>query len=139
MDPRIRSLLLCQGFSQVVIFSCRDLSNGFLIGEIVSRYEPGKIPMHAFQNSHNQARRDNNWNQLHLFFQKYELRKVNIELSEYDKIKASNDPKSEQLFQFICRLYSVCTKRNIPENAPPLDLPPTQSKNPNLTASYLLR
>jgi len=33
----------------------------------------------------------------------------------------------------------ICTKRNLPENAPILDLPPTQVNNPNLTASYLLK
>lgn len=26
----------------------KDMCNGFLIGEIISRYEPGRIPMHAF-------------------------------------------------------------------------------------------
>lgn len=118
---------------------CRDLSNGFLIGEIVSRYEPGKIPMHAFQNSQNQARRDNNWTQLQLFFRKYELRRIKIDDMEYNLIQNNNDHKSEQLFEFICRLYSVCTKRTLPETPPTLDLPPTQSKNPNLTASYLLK
>lgn len=70
--------------------------------------------MHAFQNSQNQARRDNNWNLLALFFSKNELRKVKIEESDYAKIKSNNDPKSEQLYEFICRLYSVCTKRNLP-------------------------
>lgn len=56
----------------------KDMSNGFLIGEIISRYEPGRIPMHAFENSQNAARRDNNWNQLHLFFRKQALREVTI-------------------------------------------------------------
>lgn len=65
--------------ASTTILHSRDLSNGFLIGEIVSRYEPGKIPMHAFQNSHNQTRRDGNWGQLSLFFKKHELRKVKIE------------------------------------------------------------
>ena len=85
-----------------------------MIGEIISRYEPGKIPMHAFQNSQNQSRKDNNWNLLQLFFRKYELRRVKIEDSEYTLIKNNNDPKSEQLYEFICRLFSVCTKRTLP-------------------------
>lgn len=50
-----------------------------------------------------------------------------------------NDPKSEQLYHFVCRLYTICTKRTLPENAPIIDLPPTQTNNPNLTASYLLK
>ena len=95
--------------------------------------------MHAFQNSHNEARRNNNWDQLTLFFKKHELRKTKIDQSDYAKIKANTDSKSEQLFEFICRLYSVCTKRALPEGNQTLNLPPTQSKNPNLTASYLLK
>lgn len=50
-----------------------------------------------------------------------------------------SDQKSEQLYNFVCRLYSICTKRTLPENAPLVDLPPTQANNPNLTASYLLK
>ena len=49
------------------------------------------------------------------------------------------DAKAEQLYQFVCRLYTICTKRSISENAPILDVPPTQTNNPNLTASYLLK
>jgi hypothetical protein len=117
----------------------KDMSNGFLIAEIISRYEPGRIPMHSFENTQNAARRDNNWNQLHLFFRKYTLRDVRILPEEYTAIMRGTDPKSEQLHQFACRLYSVCTKRTLPENAPLVDLPPTQVNNPNLTASYLLK
>lgn len=95
--------------------------------------------MHAFDNSQNQGRRDNNWNQLKLFFTKFTVKEVMIDFNEYDRIFEGKDPKSEQLYQFICRLYSVCTKRAIPETATNADLPPTQSNNPNLTASYLLK
>jgi len=117
----------------------KDISNGFLIAEIVSRYEPGRIPMHAFENTQNAARRDNNWNQLHLFFRKNTLRDVRIAPEEYTNIMRTNDPKSELLYHFVCRLYSVCTKRTLPENAPLADLPPTQANNPNHTDSYLLK
>jgi hypothetical protein len=117
----------------------KDMSNGFLIAEIISRYEPGRIPMHSFENTQNAARRDNNWNQLHLFFRKHPLRDVQVAPEEYAMVMRGADPKSEQLHQFVCRLYSVCTKRTLPENAPLVDLPPTQANNPNLTASYLLK
>lgn len=48
--------------------SKRDLNNGFLVAEILSRYFPHKISMHSFDNSNNQERRKNNWQQLELFF-----------------------------------------------------------------------
>lgn len=95
--------------------------------------------MHAFENSQNSARRDNNWNQLQLFFKKQTLRDIRIGPEEYAMIMQQKDPKSEQLYHFICRLYSICTKRTIQENTPIIDLPPTQTNNPNLTASYLLK
>ncbi len=85
------------------------------------------------------ARRDNNWNQLHLFFRKQTLREVHIGSEEYINIMKGTDPKSEQLYHLVCRLYTICTKRTLPENAPIIDLPPTQTNNPNLTASYLLK
>lgn len=117
----------------------KDMSNGFLIAEIISRYEPGRIPMHAFENTQNNARRDNNWSQLQLFFKKHSIRDIQITQEEYSNIMNQKDQKSEQLYQFVCRLYSICTKRNLTENPPILDLPPTQAHNPNLTASYLLK
>ena len=117
----------------------KDMSNGFLIAEIISRYEPGRIPMHAFENTQNSARRTNNWNQLHLFFKKQTLRDVHISPEEYSSVMNSKDHKSEQLYQLVCRLYTICTKRTLAENAPVADVPPTQTNNPNLTASYLLR
>ena len=43
------------------------------------------------------------------------------------------------MYNFVCHLYSICTKRTIQENPPVLDLPPTQNPNPNLTQSYLLK
>jgi hypothetical protein len=95
--------------------------------------------MHAFENSQNQSRRENNWSQLHLFFKKFPLRDVHITAEEYGLIVGQKDHKAEQLYQFVCRLYSICTKRNLPENAPVLDVPPVQANNPNLTASYLLK
>jgi hypothetical protein len=72
----------------------KDMSNGFLLAEIISRYEPGRIPMHAFENTHNNARRDNNWTQLALFFKKHTLRDIKIEPEEYSLIMANRDPKS---------------------------------------------
>lgn len=95
--------------------------------------------MHAFENTQNSARRTNNWNQLHLFFRKQTLREVHILPEEYSGVMQCRDPKSEQLHQLVCRLYTICTKRSLAENAPVVDVPPTQTNNPNLTASYLLR
>jgi hypothetical protein len=54
----------------------------------------GRIPMHAFENSQNIGRRENNWNQLHLFFRKHTLREVQIGGEEYVHVMKGTDPKS---------------------------------------------
>lgn len=53
----------------------RDLNNGFLVAEILSRYypRPGILNMHSFDNSQNFERRKNNWELLDLFFKKNEM------------------------------------------------------------------
>lgn len=50
--------------------------------------------MHAFENSQNVGRRENNWNQLHLFFRKHTLREVQIGGEEYVHVMKGTDPKS---------------------------------------------
>lgn len=50
--------------------------------------------MHAFENSQNNHRRDNNWNQLALFFKKYTIRDIHIGPDEYTNILKNLDPKS---------------------------------------------
>lgn len=48
----------------------KDLKNGFLVAEIFSRYHPGRIQMHSFDNSHNSERKRNNWHLISLFLAK---------------------------------------------------------------------
>ena len=61
----------------------RDLKNGFLVGEIFSRYYPGKIQMHSFDNSHNSQRKRNNWALIEHFLDKND---IPISKEEYHKI-----------------------------------------------------
>jgi hypothetical protein len=81
------------------------MNNGFLIAEIFSRYHPGKIQMHSFDSSQNSSRKKNNWDLLELFFVK---NTIGVDKKEYDRI-VGDDP--EQLFDFICRIYTLLTQR----------------------------
>lgn len=105
MDSGTRSVVLREGLQKVRVVSSRDLNNGFLIAEIFSRYHPGKVQMHSFDSSQNSQRRKNNWDLLELFFTKNQIA---IEKKEYDMIQKDN---SEQLYDFICRIYTLLTQR----------------------------
>ncbi|KAJ1549432.1 spermatogenesis-associated protein 4 [Cladochytrium tenue] len=48
----------------------RDFSNGFLIAEILSRYYPSEVAMHAFDTGTGPAARANNWEMLDRAFVK---------------------------------------------------------------------
>ena len=61
----------------------RDLINGFLIAEIFSRYFPGQLSMHSFDNSQKADRKKNNWDILAKFIKKNELQ---FSTKDFDKI-----------------------------------------------------
>lgn len=90
----------------------KDLTNGFLIAEIFSRYYPGRVQMHSFDNSHNTERKKNNWNQLELFFKKNE---VPFTAEQYGRILQDND--WDQLFNFVSSIYMFLTQRKV-QNPP---------------------
>lgn len=46
----------------------RDFANGFLFAEIISRYYPSDIAMHAFDNVASVERKKKNWALLERFF-----------------------------------------------------------------------
>lgn len=81
------------------------MNNGFLIAEIFSRYHPGKIQMHSFDSSQNSSRKKNNWDLLELFFTK---NSIGVEKKEYDRVLEDD---SEQLYEFVCRVYTLLTQR----------------------------
>jgi len=91
----------------------RDLSNGFLIAEVLSRYFPGDmVPMYSFDNSQKLERRQNNWQLLERIFQK---NGIPFKKREYADIIENND--SAVLIDFMIKLYAGLTGKKINRNA----------------------
>ncbi|CAK87434.1 unnamed protein product (macronuclear) [Paramecium tetraurelia] len=86
----------------------RDLSNGFLIAEIFSRYYPGRVQMHSFDNSQKDERRQNNYKQLELFFKKND-----IVVPNHKGFAEILDNDWNALYNFLVSIYSFLTQRKV--------------------------
>jgi hypothetical protein len=61
----------------------RDLSNGWVIAEILSRYFPDQIEMYQFDNGFKLEKKQNNWEHMGKFFKKKD---IPISFQEYDAV-----------------------------------------------------
>tara|TARA_B110000091_G_C13772526_1_gene457356 strand:- start:28 stop:1710 length:1683 start_codon:yes stop_codon:yes gene_type:complete len=89
----------------------RDFATGFLIAEILSRYD-SSIHMHSYDNGVNIVKRKDNWRQLCKFFQRADIPYTDDEVGRiihYEK-GATVD--------FVNRLYTLLTQRRV--KAPPV-------------------
>lgn len=99
----------------------RDLSNGFLIAEIASRYYDKDVQMHSFDNGTALRIKKDNWGQLFKFF-----RKVGIDISQ-EEIDGIIHCEDGVVVMFVNRLYEALTQRTVqkvarrplPEKQPP--------------------
>jgi len=85
----------------------RDFANGFLIAEIFSRYYPGDLSMHSFENGNKSTCRRDNWEQLFRFFKKRE-----IPISKID-FEPCMDYTVGAAAAIMVKIYSILTKRNV--------------------------
>lgn len=85
----------------------RDLSNGFLTAEILSRYHPKELDMTTFENATRLAAKLDNWEQLHKFAKKKGL---NITKHHMEPV-IHMEPGAAIAFLF--HLYNVLTKRTV--------------------------
>jgi hypothetical protein len=86
----------------------RDFANGFLVAEIFSRYYPGEISMHAFENGTKIACRNDNWEQLFRFFKK---KSIPIGRSDFDPVIAASAGAAPAL---LVKCYTLLTRRTVP-------------------------
>jgi hypothetical protein len=85
----------------------RDFSNGFLVAEIFSRYYPGDISMHSFENGTKTHCRRDNWEQLFRFFKK---RDIPISRIDFEPCMSHDAGASAVL---LVKIYQILTKRNV--------------------------
>jgi len=110
----------------------RDLTNGYLIAEITSRYYPKDINMMNFENGTRLAAKVDNWEQLYKFFKKKGLQILKQDLDPVIHCA----PGAALLF--IMKLYQLLTKKVLRAVQP---LPPDTEQPAYMrdTASYRLK
>jgi len=102
----------------------RDLANGFLVAEVVTRYFPTALDMHSFTNGLSMATRSNNWGQIVKFF----LRR-GTPLPD-DLVEGTMAMHYGAAHQLMDHMYEMLTTKKLPE------LPqPSETSQPNLQAS----
>lgn len=90
----------------------RDISNGWIVAEIMSRYYPKDVDIQTYENGTRLAAKVDNWEQLYKLFKK---KGVGVSKAEFDPI-IHCAPGAASAFLF--HLYSLLTKRTV-RIAPP--------------------
>ena len=89
----------------------RDFATGFLVAEILSRYD-SSIHMHSYDNGVNIVRRKDNWRQLCKFFLRADIPYTDDEIGRIIHYEKS------ATVDFVNRLYTLLTQRRV--KAPPV-------------------
>eukprot|EP00448_Togula_jolla_P017141 CAMPEP_0170586486 /NCGR_PEP_ID=MMETSP0224-20130122/9772_1 /TAXON_ID=285029 /ORGANISM="Togula jolla, Strain CCCM 725" /LENGTH=798 /DNA_ID=CAMNT_0010910039 /DNA_START=47 /DNA_END=2440 /DNA_ORIENTATION=+ len=110
----------------------RDLCNGFLVAEIVSRYHPKDVNIVGFENATRLAAKVDNWEQLYRFFQK---KAMNVSKQDFDPV-IHCAPGAAVAFMF--KLYNLLTSRTVRAFEPQAGGPPAPAFMRD-TASLRLR
>jgi len=85
----------------------REFANGFVIAEIFSRYYPGDISMHTYENGTKLSCRNDNWEQLFRFFKKRD-----VPISRLDFEPCMNYMPGAPA-AIMVKVYQWLTKRNV--------------------------
>lgn len=93
----------------------RDLCNGYIVAEIISRYYPQDIDMLTFEKGSRLAAKVDNWEQLYRIFKKNNF---GIVKQEFDPVLHCT---AGAAVAFIFKLYNILTKRVVKPIPPPED------------------
>ncbi|GIL57286.1 hypothetical protein Vafri_12544 [Volvox africanus] len=76
----------------------RDFANGFLYAEILSRYYPGDVQMHSFENVASMERKKSNWALLEKVIKR---KRIPIERSQIEAVMAAEGDVAVEVLQAI--------------------------------------
>ena len=83
----------------------RDIANGFIVAEILSRYYPKEITIYSFDNGLKKDKRKDNWEQIAKILQKKEFELVPL------TYEAIYNQAPDVALDFTIKLYEHITKK----------------------------
>ena len=85
----------------------RDIANGFIVAEILSRYYPKEITIYSFDNGLKKDKRKDNWEQIAKILQKKEFELVPL------TYEAIYNQAPDVALDFTIKLYEHITKKKL--------------------------
>jgi len=92
----------------------RDLANGWLYAEVLSRYYPEEIEMYQFDNGFKLEKKRNNWEHLQKFFKRKEMP---VTPQDWDPVMHCSPTGAYDLLK---KFYTLLTGRAIDDNLQPI-------------------
>ena len=99
----------------------RDLANGFIIAEILSRYYPKEISTYSFDNGLKKDKRKDNWEQITKLLVKKDYA---IQESDYEPIY---NQAPDAANKFLCAIYEFLTKKKLKLDKKPVVAPAAET------------
>ena len=89
----------------------RDLSNGFLVAEIISRHHPEFIDMHSFESKLSMEEKDTNWAYIKKVCKKHPQIPIKEEILNDTVIDKIKNQAPNFAYEFLLNLYRALNKK----------------------------
>jgi len=89
----------------------KDFNNGYLVAEILSRYDSTKIQIFSFDHGTNTNTKSDNWGQIKVYLKKKNEKYPKLKDLPIDNIKKLLSNEDNATIEFVKELYCALTDR----------------------------
>jgi len=92
----------------------RDLANGWVFAEILSRYHPDQVEMYQFDNGFKLEKKRNNWEHLQKFFKR---NAIGVTVADWDPVMHC---APQAAYELLKKFYTLLTEREVHDDLQPI-------------------
>ena len=89
----------------------KDFNNGYLVAEILSRYDPLKIQIFSFDHGTNKGTKLDNWNQIKTYLKSTKHTNAKLRALPLDNLQNLLNNEGSATIEFVKQLYTALTER----------------------------